>query len=114
MDGGEKRRSADVLQQFDSEIRGHETDPHRAPCSLLATGTPPQNSAVAGRSGATQTVSTNTLGEARASPPSRAPALALRCHEADNLSEADRAPTHRIRSDSARRAGCPHLPRSAL
>jgi hypothetical protein len=46
--------------------------------------------------------------------PSRAPALALSCHEADNLSEADRAPTNRIRSVSASRVRCSHLPRSAL
>ena len=45
---------------------------------------------------------------------SRAPALALSCREADNLGEADRTPTNRIRSVSAGRTACLHLPRSAL
>jgi hypothetical protein len=50
MDDGEKLRSADVLQQFDNRVEGHETDPQRAPCAPLATCTPPQNPAVPGRS----------------------------------------------------------------
>ena len=54
------------------------------------------------------------LAEEHASPLSRAPALALSCREADNLGEQTPIPTNRIRSVSAGRAACSHLPQSAL
>jgi hypothetical protein len=113
-DGSEELRSTDVLQQLErgDQVSRRSLDGQGAalPADLTAGLDlhPAPESAIWGEADA----------EALAPwvrhmphPFSQAPALALSCREADTLGEANRAPTHRIRSVSAGRAGCSHLPR---
>jgi hypothetical protein len=102
------RRHAPVVRERSRGSRdGTSTGPgRRAPADITASfdvHPGPRNPAVSGRSGVRQTVRHWRPAEAHASPLAQSPALALSCHEADNLGEAEAA--YQRKSGRFQRAG---------